>query len=60
MYASSWRLYIGATSNIVKIMTETASLGGEGQNTSRLCEKIFGYPHRQLGAPLHKASAAER
>ena len=42
LYAKCWRLYLGAISNMVRTMTETASLSGEGQ--SRPFGKIFRYP----------------
>ena len=45
--------------NVVRTMTEAASLGGEGQSMSRPCEKICGYLHKQLCAPLYKASTAK-
>ena len=59
MYASSWRLYVGATSNVVEAMTEAASPSGERQSMCRLCEKIFRHTHWRQGATLHKAPAAK-
>ena len=44
---------------MVDAMTEAASPTGERQSMSRPCEKIFGYPHRQLSDTLYKAPAAE-
>ena len=58
-YANSWGLCIGATINVVWTTTKAASLGGEGQRMCRPCEKIFGYPHKRLHAPLHEAAVAE-
>ena len=59
MYTSSWRPCLGAMSNLVRIVTEAASLGGERQSMNGPCEKIFGYPHWQLSAPLHEAPIAK-
>ena len=41
-------------------MTEAASPGGEGQSIYKPCEKIFGYPHWQLHAPLYETLVAEK
>ena len=60
IYARYWRLYIGATSNAVKIRTEAASPGGEGQGLSRLSEEIVRYLSRISSIPLYKTSAAKR
>ena len=52
--------YVRSMSNLVRTMTEAASLGGEDKSMSRLCEKVFGYPCRKLYAPLYEISVAER
>ena len=46
MYASYCRLPVGAKNNMLRTMAKAASLGGEGESISGLCEKIFGYPCR--------------
>ena len=58
-YASSWKLHVGATSDVVGPMTEAASLSREGQSTCKLCEKIFRYTCWQISATLYKAPAAK-
>ena len=59
MYASSWRLCIGAMSNVVDATTEAARPSRERQIIHRPCEKIFGYTHQWPSATLHKAPAAK-
>ena len=60
MYASCWRLHIGAISNVVRAAVEAASLGSEGQGTKwGPSEEIVRYPYRRISTPLYKASAAE-
>ena len=45
---------------MVRTMTEAACPGEEGQSMHGPCEKIFGYPCRQLCAPLYEAPVAKR
>ena len=59
MYASDWRLHVGAMNNVVRTRIEAASPGGERQSMHGLFGKIFGYPHRQLYAPLHEVPVAK-
>ena len=40
-------------------MKEAARLGGEEYSMHKLYQKIFGYPHWRLSAPLHEAPATE-
>ena len=59
MYTSSWRLRVGATSNVLDTMAEAASTSLEGQGMCRSCEEIFRYTCEQPSATLHDAPAAE-
>ena len=59
IYSGYKRLYIGATSNIVRTIVEANSLGGEKQSRNRPRDKIFIYPHKGLSSSLYEASAAK-
>ena len=59
MYACCWRLCVGATSNVVKIIVEAASPGKEGQGMSGPSEEIARYLHRRLCTSLYEVSAAK-